>query len=76
MPKIPTSASEPRQSAETTSVHDRPAGESDEARRQRIAEAAYYRAERRGFEPGRELDDWCEAEEEEPKRETEPPGKP
>lgn len=27
-----------------------------------IAEAAYYRAERRGFAPGHELDDWLEAE--------------
>lgn len=27
-----------------------------------IATAAYYRAEARGFEPGRELDDWLEAE--------------
>jgi hypothetical protein len=27
-----------------------------------IAEAAYYRAERRGFEPGRELEDWLAAE--------------
>jgi len=29
-----------------------------------IAEAAYYIAERRGFEPGAELDDWLEAENE------------
>jgi Protein of unknown function (DUF2934) len=27
-----------------------------------IAEAAYYRAERRGFEPGRETEDWLAAE--------------
>jgi hypothetical protein len=27
-----------------------------------IAEAAYYMAERRGFEPGGEIDDWLEAE--------------
>jgi hypothetical protein len=27
-----------------------------------IAEAAYYIAERRGFEPGAEMDDWLEAE--------------
>jgi hypothetical protein len=27
-----------------------------------IAEAAYYRAERRGFEPGMETDDWLAAE--------------
>jgi hypothetical protein len=33
-----------------------------EQRRALIAEAAYYRAEQRGFEPGRELEDWCAAE--------------
>jgi hypothetical protein len=27
-----------------------------------IAEAAYYRAERRGFEPGHETEDWIAAE--------------
>jgi hypothetical protein len=27
-----------------------------------IAEAAYFRAERRGFQPGRELEDWLAAE--------------
>ena len=27
-----------------------------------ICEAAYFRAERRGFCPGRELDDWLAAE--------------
>lgn len=29
-----------------------------------IAEAAYYRAEARGFAPGHELDDWVAAESE------------
>lgn len=28
----------------------------------RIAELAFYKAEKRGFEPGHELDDWIEAE--------------
>lgn len=27
-----------------------------------IAEAAYYRAQRRGFAPGHELEDWLQAE--------------
>ena len=27
-----------------------------------IAEAAFYRAERRGFAPGCEIDDWLQAE--------------
>lgn len=39
-----------------------PAPSGDPARRARIAIAAYYRAERRGFAPGRELEDWLEAE--------------
>lgn len=29
-----------------------------------IAEAAYYRAEKRGFEPGYDMTDWLEAEQE------------
>ena len=33
-------------------------------RRQRIAEAAYYKAERRGFSPGYDERDWLEAERE------------
>lgn len=35
-----------------------------ESREARIAEAAYWRAERRGFQAGHELDDWLEAEKE------------
>ena len=35
-----------------------------ENREQRIAEAAYWRAERRGFTAGQELDDWLAAEKE------------
>ncbi|HEU4652661.1 MAG TPA: DUF2934 domain-containing protein [Steroidobacteraceae bacterium] len=34
------------------------------SRAERIAEAAYWRAERRGFHPGHELDDWLAAERE------------
>jgi len=30
----------------------------------RIAELTYYKAESRGFEPGHEMDDWLEAEQE------------
>ncbi len=37
---------------------------SQEERRQMIADAAYYRAERRGFAPGGEVDDWLAAEKE------------
>ena len=35
---------------------------SPEEVRQLISEAAYYRAKRRGFAPGQELDDWVQAE--------------
>lgn len=33
-----------------------------EDRQRLIAEAAYFRAEQRGFTPGRELEDWLAAE--------------
>jgi hypothetical protein len=32
--------------------------------REMVATDAYYRAEKRGFEPGHEIDDWLEAEKE------------
>ena len=35
---------------------------SDDERRDMIARAAYYRAERRNFAPGHELEDWVAAE--------------
>ena len=38
--------------------------ERSDERRRRIAEAAYYRAQRRGFAPGQEENDWYEAEKE------------
>lgn len=46
------------------SVRKTPAKQPDppEANRQKIAEAAYYRAQQRGFEPGYELEDWLAAE--------------
>lgn len=37
---------------------------SDDERLEMIAEAAYYRAERRGFIPGYDLEDWLLAERE------------
>lgn len=39
-----------------------PAGVTDRERYFLIAEAAYYRAEQRGFAPGHELEDWLDAE--------------
>jgi len=44
----------------STSKHS--AALDDQARREMIAIAAYYRAERRGFTPGDPLNDWVEAE--------------
>ncbi|NJD36576.1 MAG: DUF2934 domain-containing protein [Betaproteobacteria bacterium] len=37
-------------------------GDYDCPREQMIAEAAYFRAERRGFTPGNEMSDWLAAE--------------
>jgi hypothetical protein len=41
-----------------------PAPGSEDERRERISVAAYYNAERRGFEGGGAVDDWLEAERE------------
>jgi hypothetical protein len=38
--------------------------ESNVDREIKIAECAFYKAEKRGFEPGHELEDWLEAEQE------------
>lgn len=44
-------------------IHQRDtAGRNIERRRAMIAEVAYFHAERRGFEPRHELDDWLQAE--------------
>jgi len=40
------------------------AAPSDDQLRSLIAEAAYYRAEKRGFVPGLEAEDWAAAEQE------------
>jgi hypothetical protein len=39
-----------------------PVFSNDEIRHHWIAEIAYHKAEKRGFKPGREFDDWLEAE--------------
>ena len=36
----------------------------EEAKRRLIADIAYFAAERRGFSPGYEVDDWLQAEQE------------
>lgn len=49
--------------ASTLSPQAQPGLEPADAQiRQMIAEAAYYLAEQRGFEPGHELEDWLQAE--------------
>jgi hypothetical protein len=54
-----------RSEAESTQQAQGQRGEiSNEARYMMIQQAAYLRAERRGFEPGFELDDWLAAENE------------
>jgi hypothetical protein len=49
--------------AETASQQG-PAADDEARRHERIAVAAYYNAERRGFEAGREQEDWLAAEKE------------
>jgi hypothetical protein len=48
----------------TTQLERREIPSFSESREARIAEAAYWRAERRGFTAGQELDDWLAAEQE------------
>lgn len=57
-PKPAAKAPEPRKSAD-----EKPSPPISAQELQRlVAEAAYYRAQRRGFAPGYELQDWIEAE--------------
>lgn len=46
------------------SVSESSYGQCDEALTKRIAEAAYFKAESRGFESGHEMEDWLNAEKE------------
>lgn len=51
--------------ARAAGVEERPSAGpvlSPEERQKLIAQAAYFRAEKRGFAPGYELQDWIEAE--------------
>jgi hypothetical protein len=61
-PRIFSPVPAPDPGAGEPEAQPRIAGIDPERRRAMIAEAAYYRAEQRGFEPGRELEDWCAAE--------------
>jgi hypothetical protein len=49
---------------DTTQKADTQQNVTPEHQEQAIAESAYLKAESRGFEPGYELDDWLEAEQE------------
>lgn len=51
-----------RQTRGPEAAASHPAALAGEDRYRLIAEAAYYRAELRGFTPGSELDDWLAAE--------------
>jgi hypothetical protein len=57
-----------RDAAETVAVHageqpgPSPGPVDPEERTRRVALAAYFRAQQRGFAPGCELEDWLEAE--------------
>jgi hypothetical protein len=46
----------------TTPESVEPSQELPEEMQRQIREIAYYKAQARGFAPGRELDDWLEAE--------------
>ena len=61
-----TAAQQPSTETEVTAaqLERREIPSFSESREARIAEAAYWRAERRGFTAGQELDDWLAAEKE------------
>lgn len=63
-PRVAPTPDAARQGTRASAAPAPRASISNEARYQMIAEAAYHRAERRGFEPGREVEDWLAAEQE------------
>lgn len=54
----------PRATNDPSPFSRRPSADEGDSRHERIARAAYRRAEARGFEPGHELADWLAAERE------------
>ena len=62
----PTPKSSQVESTSSSSAETTPAAESldDADRRKMISDAAYYRAQQRGFATGHELEDWLAAENE------------
>ena len=65
-PATPKESESPNDGKPVSSVRrkssTKPVESSADERRRRIAMAAYYRAERRGFAPGHEVEDWLAAE--------------
>ena len=55
-------AKPPKKSSESPSVKAGQGRGNGEDRQHMISTAAYYRAERRGFDGGDEVEDWLEAE--------------
>ena len=61
-PPVRTDAPRPAARARSSPAVPARVGLTAEARRVMIAEGAYLRAERRGFAPGHETEDWLAAE--------------
>lgn len=61
-PSIKTRNTSPAKQLRQEGKTDASSGNYDCPREQMIAEAAYYRAEQRGFTPGNEMSDWLDAE--------------
>jgi len=61
-PAPSTETSQQSRAGERKSGADERDEQAMQTRRRRVEESAYYRAERRGFAPGAELDDWYAAE--------------
>jgi len=60
-PKTRTTKTEAPKTAPSFGAHARAEVSAEEVRKL-IAEAAYYRAKKRGFTPGHEVEDWVQAE--------------
>jgi hypothetical protein len=56
-----TTRAEPSKATSSFGAHARAEVSAEEVRKL-IAEAAYYRAKKRGFTPGHEVEDWVQAE--------------
>jgi hypothetical protein len=68
VPEPSSELSQQPRAGERPSSPNAPDEQAMPVRRRRVEESAYYRAERRGFAPGAELDDWYAAEAEEDER--------